>query len=626
MTSKKNLGTLKRFQSEVNRAIKWRLNEDLDTLWRRMINMYAGKQYDTDSIEDRMVINSSFRIKNVIAPSVAVNNPKFLVQARRAEQGPHALITEEVLNYMWRAHRYQSEFRLAVDDALVVGFGWTKCGYKFKTEVKKADPNTDGSTDFADGGEPGVDDREKVDGNVESEVKIHDDRPFVERISPFDIYVDPDARNLNEARWIAQRIKRPVSDVKVDKRYIPAHRVNCEQQERDAWSPADEDERESLTGNESSNGFVDVWEYYDLRTEEVATFVMNYEGGFLVEPKPQPYPFGHPFEMIRNYNVPDRFYPMGELEAIEVLQKELNKTRTEQMLHRRQNQRKYIADERLDPEAIDALKSDKDNEVVRVNGAIVDINKAVVRMPSHAINADAYNMSDVISQDIDETTGVQDFGQSQIRRTATEAALIQDQQNARSSDKLSNIEGSLARIGEKLIQLLQSYMTGEQVVRIVGSDAMPLWLTYDKDYIQGQFDYQVEAGSTQPRNESFRAQRAMQLMEAMAPFLQMGVADPMAVMRRVLQDGFGVKDPSQFFAQQKMPQDPNGGGGPGGPGGPPGSGGPPPGMPPSGPPPGMPPMPQGGPPEMGGDQSPIEGIPPELLARLNVGPSPVMQR
>ena len=605
---------LKRQVQELQRAQNWRSSEEIDDGWRRLVDLYAGKHYDGKADEDRMVVNRAFRTKNVIAPSVAVNNPKFLVNSRTPDKGPHAMVVEEILNYLWRTHRYQDEFRLAVDDAIIVGHGWLKVAFKRvkPKEVKRPQEDNDKGTD--DEGEPGVDDRDGGDGNSESEKKFNEDRPFVERISFFDMFVDPDARNLGEARWIAQRVRRSTADVQVDSRYTGKNsegkliRSLVKQETRDGWDAKDDDEHGDVGPNSASKGFVDVYEYYDLREGTVATFTSQIEDGFLIPPAPSPYPFIHPFEMIRNYNVPDRFYPLGDLEAIEALQRELNKTRTEMMLHRRANQRKHIMKPgAFDESGIADLQSDEDGVVVEMQRDDLDLDEAIKPLAGHTISADAYNMSDIISNDIDDTTGVTDFTDSSIRRTATEASIIQDQMNARASDKLAQIELALARVGEKMIQLMQTFMKGEQVIRIVGSEAAPMWLTYDRDYIQGRFDFEVEAGSTQPRNESFRAQRANQLMEAMGIFIEMGVVDPMAVARKVLQDGFGVKDPSMYLAQQAPPMDPAA-------------------MPPPGGqlPPGMggvgsePPVPaQMTPP---GPPMGMEGIPPEMLSELPPGP------
>ena len=99
---------------------------------------------------------------------------------------------------------------------------------------------------------------------------------------------------------------------------------------------------------------------------------------------------------------------------------------------------------------------------------------------------------------------------------------------------------------------MQQYMTGEQVARIV---TMPgkAWVNYDADYIQGEFDFEVAAGSTEPMNETFRRQSAMQLVDASMPFLEMGVANPQALYMHILQKGFGVKDAGPFIMQQGRP-------------------------------------------------------------------------
>src|SRR5690606_11555856 len=125
-------------------------------------------------------------------------------------------------------------------------------------------------------------------------------------------------------------------------------------------------------------------------------------------------------------------------------------------------------------------KSNQHNTMVPINSnGTADIEKAIVPLPQRMIQPEMYAHQENITQMFDETTGVFDYqrgGQEAIRRTATEAAMIQDALNARSAEKLARIEGSLARIGERLIQLMQQYMTGQMVMPIVGMQSAPLWL------------------------------------------------------------------------------------------------------------------------------------------------------
>jgi hypothetical protein len=541
-----NKDVLARYRKQVDQSKRWRKEDKYDKTWRRMVDMYRGKHYDKMSQEDRMLVNMSFSTINVIAPSVAVNHPKITVGARQPKDGDRAVITEAIINYWWRHFDCQAALRRAVDDYLIMGHGWVKVGYRFVEEEKVS--NMDGSETSSD-----VADKNPDAPSMETEMVVLEDRPFVERVSPFNVYVNPEATNMQDLRWIAQRIKRPLTDVQNDKRYNRTARMDATPSSWSKWG--DTEDRPRMEYNKH-DAFVDVWEYYDISRNTMSVFCDGGDG-FLVNPRRIPYAFGHPFVMMRNYDVPENFYPIGELEAIEPLQLELNETRTQMMNHRKRFARKWLYKESaFDTDGRNALESDEDNVMVPVMGD-ENLGGVVVPMPAVINPPDMYNVSNMILGDIDRISGVGEFmrgGQSEISRTATEAAMMQDAMNARTSDKLAEIERTIAGCARRLIGLAQQFMTGDQVIRVVGSSAMPIWVTFDRDYITGEFDFEVEAGSTQPVNESFRRQMALQMVDAMAPFMGTGIIDPAALARHVLQFGFGVKTPEAFFAQQQPMQ------------------------------------------------------------------------
>jgi hypothetical protein len=562
----KQADLLKFMRSEVERSKRWRDNEDMDDLWKRMIELYRGKHYDTESPSDRLVVNMMFATKNIIAPAVAINNPRFVINARKPENAPMAVIVEEVLNYLWRCNHYQDEVRLAVDDWIIAGHGWIKTGYKFNKEPlakKVPDSDIENSENPVDGAttEEGIDDRVAMPGNVETEMIVTEDRPFLERISIFDMFVDPDARHMKEIRWIAQRTWRALQDVRVDERYDVKARKAASATSWSRWDSADADGRDSNTmPDQGAISYCEVIEFYDVKRKIVATFAMDgdnsedgsvaRQSGFLIKPDDMPYAFGHPFLMLRNYEVPDNFYPMGELESIESLQLELNETRTQMINHRKRFARKWVyARDMFDEDGVRALESDTDNTMIPILG---DANPAnyISPLPSIGTPPDFYNQSEIITNDINTIAGVSDYmhgaANQAINRSATEAAMIQDAANARSRDKLTKIESFLSDAGERIILLMQQYLTGDHVARIT-SVAGRAWVNYDADYLQGAYDFEVEGGSTEPLNESFRRQSALQLVDAMAPFVGAGVVNPLGLARYVLQYGFNIKDPSQLL-------------------------------------------------------------------------------
>ena len=553
---------LKFAQSEISRSKRWRDHEDYDDNWKRWIDLYRGLQYEGgNDRNDRLIVNIVFATVNVLLPAVSINNPKFTLSSRKPDTQAQAIITQEILNYLWRTHKYQQDFRLSVLDFITIGHGWLKVGYKWvkEPETKEAENETSNSDLDEESYEYGVDDREDKEGNTESELNTDDDRPFVERISPFDMFVDPDARHPKEARWFAQRTWRPLVDVQVDSRYSATARRRVGAKSWSRYSDGDTDSDARDQGPEVGLQYAEIFEFYDVKRKTVSTFALDSTAnsggtdpsGFLIKPKKMPYADGQPFVMLRNFEVPDHFYPIGDIEQIESLQMELNQTRTQMMNHRKRFARKWLYEkDAFDRDGVMALEADIDNAMIPVlsDG---DPSKVIAPVPAVITPPEFYNQSSLISTDMDRVSGVSDYqrgAQTAIKRTATEAAMIQDASNARAQDRLAKIEDVLAQVGERIIGLMQQYLTGEHVARVVTVPGAA-WIQYDKDYIKGKFDFSVQGGSTEPQNETFKRQSAMQLVDASMPFLQNGTADSTALYIKVL-DGFGETDPTSFLNQQ----------------------------------------------------------------------------
>jgi len=586
MARPSNSDLLAKYRKKMTTSRRWRREEHYDDTWKRLIDLYRGRQYEYFTDEDRVLVNLAFSTINVIAPSIAVNYPKVTVNAVNPENAPNAVIAEAVVNYWWRHRDFKEQFRRAVKDFLIVGHGWLKVGYRYVEEERVGE--------HEDVSDPDVED------NVASTtLVVLQDEPFVERVSPMDMFIDPDATSMRDAKWIAHRVRRTVNDVKTDKRYAPKVRINVSAASYAKYT----DDPSSRKIHDKDEGYVDVYEFYDLKNNTVSVFCDSGDG-FLIKPKKQPYSFGHPFVMLRNYDVPDQFYPIGELEAIEPLQRELNETRTQMMNHRKRYARKYLYREtNFDSNGRSALESDDDNVMVPVQGDN-PLGDVVAPFPALINPPEFYNQSELIRTDIELVSGVTEFmrgGVSEIRRTATEAALIQDAQNARTADKLAVIEKSVAEVGRRVLMLARQYMSGEQVARVLAKDGEPMWVTFDREYLNGDFDFEVAAGSTQPSNEAFRRQSALQMVDAMAPFVSAGVVDVQKLGAYVLQYGFNVKNPEMFMTEPPQAE-----------------------MQPQGQQPPVPPIPmdQAAPMMAQPQMAPAGDIPPELQAMLAAGIPP----
>jgi hypothetical protein len=540
MAKKSASDQLKMYKQRLEASKRWRKDEGYDEVWRRLTDLYKGHQYEDYRDEDRLLVNIAFSTINIIAPNISVNFPKIAVNAVKPENAANAVIAEAVVNYWWKHRDVRTEFRRAVKDSLICGHGWIKSGYRFvEEEVVGQDTEV---SDPVEGGE------------MTSTTVILEDSPFAERVSPMDVFVDPDATSMRDIKWIAQRIRRPIRDVKNDKRYAKVARDEVQVMAISRY--ADDPSRKKI--NDKNEGYAEIFEFYDVANKSMSVFCEGAEN-FLVKPTPMPYSFGQPFVMLRNYDVPDHFYPIGDLESIEPLQKELNETRTQMMNHRKKYSRKYLYKESaFDGMGRAALESDDDNVMVPV---ISDdaLSGVVANFPALINPPDFYDQTATIIGDIDRVSGVSEIqrgGTTEIRRTATESALVQDASNARTADKLAMVEQAISEVGRRMVALARQYMTGEQVARVTGKDGEPVWVQFDRDYLEGDFDFEVVAGSTQPHNESFRRQMALQMVDAMAPFAGAGIIDMGKLAAYVLQQGFGVKNPDEFLMQQQPPAAP----------------------------------------------------------------------
>jgi hypothetical protein len=189
---------------------------------------------------------------------------------------------------------------------------------------------------------------------------------------------------------------------------------------------------------------------------------------------------------------------------------------------------------------------------------------------------------------------------------------------------LDTIENAISEVARRLVMLAQKYMTTDAAVRVTGPNGTA-WVTAKPEDVQGEFDFEVVGGSTQPQNDTFKRQQATQLLQTLAPFMtppgQPGYINVPALLTEVLRDGFGFKNPEKLVQDPTMQPAID-----------PATGQPIPGqmqeVPPGTPPPGQPPPgepsplgPPGTPPGSGvaSPQPPgegIQGVPPAQLAQL----------
>jgi hypothetical protein len=618
-------------RAKIDQAKKKREQDSWDSRWEEFIQIYSNQYPYTElsDYEDIVVPNMVFSTVNVIEPSIAVNNPKISVIAERKQDEEKAPVIEAVANHWWRAHDVQPEMRKAVKDFVIIGHGWMKVGWNAETgEVDVPDWEYEaGIADLLEKKaraieldpeiEADFDDDDTIIASVPTTVvKLVKDHPTARRVSPFDMFVDPDATTEKDLRWIAQRSLVPIEVALANEDYDPAVRNKLQ-----ATSKSSARDNVDVDSNASDDDdFCEIWEFYNLLDNTVCTFSWDTKG-YLIKPTKSPFKHGHPFVFMPNFEVPERFFPVGDVETIFPLQLELGSVRSAQIADRKRGRRITLYREAaLGHQGVEDLRAGKDNVMIPVLKDL-PFQDVFAQIPALGLPPEWYNADSKAMSDMDLVSGVSEYargGQSEVRRTATEVGVIQDAANAKSADKLDKVYHYMANVAERMILLGQEFLEMESVARMTDEEGVNHWLEFSREDLQGEFFFDVEAGSTSPNNESFRRQQASTLMQDFGALIGSGLLNDQYFISQVLRLN-GFSNPTKFL----------------GPGIPP----PPPPAPPAPPAseqagaqtppsdmvvPPLPPEAQGGAPvppgapgmDAGGGMPPLDQIPPELLMQL----------
>ena len=540
--------------------------------WSNFVKIYSN-QYPYEELkgyENPVVPNHVWAIVNVIVPSVAVNNPEIQAQAHREDQAETAELVAHVANAQWRDLKVQRQVARCVKDAVLIGMGIAKVGWRNETRMRDLRPDeleqmfvelvqqrqqAIEANPLSERDLPTVDEIwENLPETVEEVVA---DEPSVDRVSWGNMLFDPDSTHFDDCNWICEKVYVPYRQARNNEDWSLKARKQFKRvvmsESRDKLSVVDE-------SNDSApldSAYVCVYEFYDLIDGTVCTFA---EGGehFLKAPEEvdvDVFPRKHPYRFLSWTEVPERLFPMGEVETIYPQQLELAFIRSS-ILDDLKNKRllTMVRPGSIGPDGMDALQSPKRDPLIDVL-TDDDFGSVLAQIQEQALPPQWMGETRQLADEMTQSSGVSEYargGMPDIRRTATEAGLIQDHAQARQADKLARVEEFMSDIAEDMIRLSQQFLEVPGVARYTTGEQVEVWQEYTREDLQGEFSFMVAAGSTQPVNESFKRQRAMQMMDIVSPLLGTGKLNDTEVLKHLFRDGFGIRDVERYVNNEEM--------------------------------------------------------------------------
>ena len=572
LTAKKWLDQVVRAKSLL--AIAKTKRDERTAIWRRADQYYKGLQWGDSTVgqnDGKLVVPYIFSTLITIIPYVTANAPQFRIEPYSTDATLQSAREQTAwLNKEWRSQRMEGDLHLrrAAFDSALYGNGWLLVSYNFEQEL-------DSQSVLAVG--------EKVE-------------IWVDRVSPWDVWLDPQANSLVDARFVFRRMRMSLAELKGNKLYkntatLAVSGVSEGQDDRDR-----DDDRSPETQDEADS-MVDVFEFYDLAQKQLVVFTEQSEKPLRVVEGLRP-----PLVDLPNHELPGSPYSMGDVEQIFVLQDEINVTRSQMMEHRKRNVNKWaIREGVITPAGVEALRSQEVNAVITIDND-EPIENVIKNLSPPSISGDAYQNYITAKEDVYEITGLSEYargGSPNIRKTATEASIIEAATNVKTNHRLRQIERAARLSG----QLMRDYaselypqtpadergmvLTGREAQEVSGeADASSVQLTLGDETWVGRFEVFVEIGSTMLRNPAEREQKYKDLFLTLFPLSpdleQSGIQLNYRKMLELWFEAAGVDDLDAMFQGNQAAAgglDPNllaqlegGQAGPPGLGGPPGIG------------------------------------------------------
>lgn len=402
-------------------------------------------------------------VKNIV-PTLFYQNPRVnAIPTKRSELGADdAFYVSQLLNEDLKDtdFRFKATSQTTVFDSYVLGFGVVKVGYatEFGQDIlpteaeekrKLKDKLKEGVNKLLERiglkqPKPEEDEPEKVDPDS----SIRSERPYIQWISPFDFVIDPRARDITDARWVAQRIRRTLGEIKRDRRYGQA--------KYELTPEAVDDERIPETFIEDFQT-ADIWEVhykdYDSPTGiRVLTFAATMTQTKAMMHDDLVYDIGGwQYEWLVMNKHGHRLYPISTLSIIRPLIDRINSSFDAILERVDKFQAKIAYNDRVTPDGEMALDDPTIGNRVKVSGND-DVRGAIAVISMEQVQAE---MLGFVKSVFDFVVLIVGLTQAQLTglstaQTATEAQIGQGGQNTRRADE-SNVVGDwLNRVVTKL--------------------------------------------------------------------------------------------------------------------------------------------------------------------------------
>jgi len=545
---------------------------------------YEGKQWTSDQKDlynNEIVDNMVYMVVSTLGPAIGMSRPEVfitstqssvLINGQPTDPSLSAARLKTLIDFMWKKLDLEVEFMKTIDDSLIGHDGVFYTGYDMETF-------------------------ETITESGDSIDLIESEDIVCKRIDPDFVLkdmmsMDPD---LKDARWIAIKWQRSLSEVKEDSNF--RNTKDLQPNGTIAFDKITQRYSFSLTDRTSSQPDLDPadkwaesvegYDIWDKKNRKFYSIVLTHDK-FLREQDEWPLEYtgnGFPIDTLwYNYN-PTQGYPLADTGLYLTKQYALNFLESLQIDHADiQSNVKLLLDKKKMPTGQDVEKWAKGPawSYLFTKG---DVNSAASVLTGGPGASELFNTIQSLKRDILQQVGVDQFmvGAPEKLETAGEVNQIAQGSTAKHTFRSRAVERFEGKVITKLAKVVQQVSSETEIplddgqfqtlanvspdLLVNGPQAQQLpdgrveqeklpFMRVDNELLQGEFIFDVKVGSTRHSNENTEKQDAMVLSQITGANPLMNKVEVTKIVMEKL--GFGhlldriMRDPKEVAREQQQ--------------------------------------------------------------------------
>lgn len=458
--------------------------------WKIYKEAYNGDYFKNQNVPDYksdMVSNYVFSIIETIRPIMVDNDPKFQALPRQPEGMAFSEDLQEAFNYEWDRENVNIKLYSELINFLTIG---------------------------------------NMVSHVPWDSKIKQIK--VEFTDPFKIFPDPLATNVDNAEYIIYAT------------YVSENELKKTFPEKAHELTGSHVNYEELIGNDINGVDVtnqilvlEVWcrdyEYIEIEEEGIKNRVRKYPNGrvitfcpeinVLLSDKKNPYNDGHfPFDLIKNYDIPGKFWGEGDVQQLLSPQKSINDLNNAII-----DNAKATANM---PWIIDKNSGIPKNGIKARPGLVIRKNPGTEVRRDQAPSMPPYvaNTVEFLKNDMEFISGIHNTLRGENSTgvyTAQGIIALQEAGQIRVRLKVKGLEEGLGRMANMVKSRMKQFWKEDRFIPIVRFDGQYDVKKFMSSKLEYDYDIKVTAGSTMPVNRGAMLDLMVRLAQTPMPDGQM---------------------------------------------------------------------------------------------------------